>query len=559
MDTESGKKIDVHTSRAAYMQAFQKRADLNIGEHASSQEMSTREQTRSNESLLRTEPHSLDVLNEPKLFPADFTASSNYEAAILAYLSHLEGTPAYGCNGLLDGFGPPKGCNCRHACPRCSAEASVRAARDVEDLLLLVDRERDLRAFYVTLTARHARSDCLREVRERLENARTRLLDGRSGMKFRRAIRLLGHSWACEPAWNDDGGWHPHLNWIVVVDASVTQRQISMALSAGIGVSGDAGFHVEAYREGTAHCLAAYVTKDSFGERAMGDQLSKGLGPLLLHLGSNDEQKRHEAARLLHDYLNETHGQRRFQVARGRLRDRLGVQRSIPSGSGRRRRATGRRREERGTSAVRGTQRCPACATDGGRQNLHEPGDQESCARTKRRNRPSLLRLRKSVQEVIGSIQSTCVPVGVSNCDQGAYCVLTRTSRQGPSQTPPSLTPAGSSTAGWSGRRKMTALSCFVSGLAAKFTASACNHIASRIARRIRSSRRCRASPSEYARASPIKMLTRLSASIANAIRVSRWKRMARGQCRPSSRVGGFTLARLEESRKATKSGSFMN
>jgi hypothetical protein len=85
------------------------------------------------------------------------------------------------------------------------------------------------KAFFLTLTMRHGKTDRLKKTSSRLVDAWRMSTQGRGNWK--KSCGVTGYLRAIEVTWTESNGWHPHFHVIIWTDGSVSQREIERQIT----------------------------------------------------------------------------------------------------------------------------------------------------------------------------------------------------------------------------------------------------------------------------------------------------------------------------------------
>ncbi len=142
-------------------------------------------------------------------------------------------------------------------CPCCSARISETRRSEMNQLLAW-GRQNGLVPMMMTLTARHGRDDDLRQLLDRLKDAKRRLHQHRAWKALRGQI--VGSVTATEVTGGGRNGWHPHLHVIVLTRPGTSleglrEPWLASLRSAGLDGAG-AAFDVQ-----DASAAGEYIAK----------------------------------------------------------------------------------------------------------------------------------------------------------------------------------------------------------------------------------------------------------------------------------------------------------
>lgn len=206
-------------------------------------------------------------------------------------------------------------CGSVWACPCCGARISETRRGEMNQALSWA-REQGYRVSMVTLTARHGRGDDLRELLERMKDAKQRWARHRAYRQIKPA--MVGSVTATEVTGGGAHGWHPHFHVILIMDGDHDLSGLRAAWLAslrGAGLDGaGAAFQVQG-----ADAAGTYVTKWGAAEELAlkdGKKGRAGSTPAQLLAASCDEDDR-KAGRLWSEYAQVFHGRRQLVWSRG--------------------------------------------------------------------------------------------------------------------------------------------------------------------------------------------------------------------------------------------------
>lgn len=112
-----------------------------------------------------------------------------------------------------------KRCASPWACPHCSPKVRDRRGREITAMVVRAIGTGHT-AWLLTVTVPHGADDALATVLDGLQASWRRMWSGRWASGFREAHRVVGTVRAIEVTWGAEGGWHPHIHCVLVLDGA---------------------------------------------------------------------------------------------------------------------------------------------------------------------------------------------------------------------------------------------------------------------------------------------------------------------------------------------------
>jgi hypothetical protein len=206
-------------------------------------------------------------------------------------------------------------CGSVWSCPCCAARISEQRRNELNQLLAW-SRKKDYAIFMLTLTTRHNKKQSLKEVLDKLKDAKKRLAQHSAFKRIK--PKLIGYVTATEVNGGGPNGWHPHFHIIFIIDdfepeacsllESLRSAWLKCLTTAGLS-GNDAAFQVQA-----ADHAHRYVGKWGAGEElALGHKKSsrEGRSPFQL-LADFSDNADHRAGELFKEYAKVFKGRRQL-------------------------------------------------------------------------------------------------------------------------------------------------------------------------------------------------------------------------------------------------------
>ena len=124
-------------------------------------------------------------------------------------IHHIPGGPAF-FSGLMT-------CSSVWVCPVCSAKITERRRLELKEAMAKAS-DRGLKAFLLTLTYRHARTDDLAASLEGFGKARRLFRNRKKWKKWAQRVGFFGSVYCLEVTHSERNGWHVHSHEIVFLD-----------------------------------------------------------------------------------------------------------------------------------------------------------------------------------------------------------------------------------------------------------------------------------------------------------------------------------------------------